>query len=115
GAASASKPEIQRGNGHGHEYPVKGSYSSRTAHSNLINHGGPILTSSPLTQGTPVTAIFWGTSWSDPSFAGDKVTGLDSFYSGWSNSGYSTTTTEYIGSNGSVTCNVGTYRHVTDP
>ncbi len=46
------------------------------------------------------TAIFWGTTW--PGYSGDKVTGLDSWYTGFSNSNYAGTSTEYSGSNGQV-------------
>ena len=36
------------------------------------------------------------------SFAGDKITGLDTFYQGFSGSNYAGTSTEYTGSNGQV-------------
>ncbi len=59
-------------------------------------HGGDIMT-------TAVTkAIFWGTSWGSASFVGDKITGLDSWYSGASGSNYNTTSDEYTGTNGQV-------------
>ena len=105
GAASASKPEVQKTN-HGHEYPIKGSKNagSRSGSSNLINHLGPVLSTS-----SQVTAIFWGSSWSGSSFVGDKVSGLDSFYQGWSGSGYSTTTTEYPGPGGALVSGSVTY------
>src|SRR5438552_15378663 len=38
---------------------------------NLIDHGGPVLPS-PKSE-----AVFWGSSWSNDSFAGDQITGLD--------------------------------------
>jgi hypothetical protein len=59
-------------------------------------HGGAILTSSA------VKAIFWGGSWANPAFAGDKIAGLDSFYQGYGGSNYAATSTEYTGSNGRV-------------
>src|SRR5262245_583358 len=62
----------------------------------LIYHGGIILTSSE------VTAIFWGARWADAQFVGDKLTGLDTFYSGVGGSTYMGTNTEYTGSNGQV-------------
>jgi len=62
----------------------------------MTNHGGIILTSSTT------NAIFWGPSWSDPSFAGDKLTGLDAFYRGYGGSNYAGTNTEYTASNGQV-------------
>jgi len=95
GAASASKPEIQRT--HGHEFKAKGARPGGVGNSpNLTNHGGPIMTSSV------VVPIFWGTSWANSSFVGDKESGLNSFYGGWSASKYSKTTTEYASSNGQV-------------
>jgi len=59
----------------------------------MTGHGGPVLTASK-TQ-----AIFWG-SWSPTE---EKVVGMESFFQGWSNSGYAGTSTEYSGSNGQVT------------
>ena len=84
---------------------IKGHFWTREVHSarllridpgspNLIYHGGKIMP-------TAVTkAIFWGTSWG--SYAGDKITGLDLWYAGYSNSNYAGTVTEYTGSNGTV-------------
>ena len=60
---------------------------------NMTYHGGVIMTS------TVSQAIFWGPSWTNP---GDKITGLDSWYSGFSNSNYAKTSDEYTGSNGQV-------------
>ena len=48
-------------------------------------------------------SIFWGPRWGDPNFVGDKITGLDTFYSGFSNSNYAKTSDEYTGSNGQIT------------
>ena len=111
GAASASKPEVQKTN-HGHEFKAKDAKNAggRGGASNLVNHGGPVLTSSPAA----VRAIFWGTKWTDSTFASDKFTGLDSFYGGWTGSGYSTTTTEYPGSNGQTAGNVNYAGHLVD-
>ena len=41
---------------------------------NLISHGGPVLNS------VTVQAIFWGASWGNDAFVGDKIGGLDTFY-----------------------------------
>src|SRR5262249_41740502 len=43
---------------------------------NLVYHGGPVMTS-----GAYVEPIFWGQSWGSPSFVGDKISGMQSFYS----------------------------------
>lgn len=57
----------------------------------MTYHGGKVM---PTANIQP---IFWGTSWG--SYAGDKITGIQSWYAGYSNSGYAQTSTEY--SNGS--------------
>ncbi len=62
----------------------------------LLFHGGTILTS------TEVQPIYWGTRWQDPSFAGDKVSGLTDFYGKIGGSSYLDTNTEYTGTNGQV-------------
>lgn len=61
---------------------------------NMTYHGGKIMTTANI------AAIFWGTSWG--SSPGDKITGIDSYYTGWSNSNYAKTSDEYTGSNGQV-------------
>jgi hypothetical protein len=61
---------------------------------NMTYHGGKIMPTANT------TAIFWGTSW--PSYTGDKITGIGSFYFGFSNSNYAMTSDEYTGSNGQV-------------
>jgi len=63
----------------------------------LTLHGGNVL----LTSKT--ATIFWGSSWSNATFAGDKITGLDQLYAGWSGSNYNAINTEYFGNNGQVT------------
>jgi len=40
-------------------------------------------------------SIFWGPSWSNPSFVGDKISGLDAFYIGHNGSSYAATVNEY--------------------
>ena len=61
---------------------------------NMTYHGGKIMP-------TAVTkAIFWGTSWSNSTFIGDKISGLDSWYTGFSNSNYAKTSGEYTDSTG---------------
>src|SRR5579859_6155139 len=62
----------------------------------MLWHNGPILTDSA------VQAIYWGTSWSNSSFVGDKRTGLTSWYDGFSGSNYAKTSDEYSGTNGPV-------------
>jgi hypothetical protein len=63
---------------------------------NMTYHGGPIMTS------VSAQAIFWGPSWSNSSFVGDKISGLDAWHVGFSNSNYAKTSDEYTGTNGQV-------------
>ncbi len=56
---------------------------------NMTYHGGRIMTSAT------VKSIFWGPKWAGATFTGDKVTGIDSFYSGFNQSHYALTNTEY--------------------
>lgn len=72
----------------------------------MTYHGGKILT-------TAVTeAIFWGTSWA--SSPGDKITGMDAWYTGFNQSNYAKTSDEYTGSNGQVSDNTIYLGHVLD-
>jgi hypothetical protein len=73
---------------------------------NMTYHGGLIMTSSNT------KAIFWGTSWG--TYSGDKITGMDSWYTGFSNSNYAKTSDEYTGSNGQVGPIVNHGGHVID-
>jgi hypothetical protein len=73
----------------------------------LVNHGGPVLA-----QGADVTPIFWGSSWS--SYSGDKMSGIDTFYSGVGGTAYAQTNHEYTGSNGQVSTSVNSQSHLTD-
>ena len=75
---------------------------------NMTYHGGKIMP-------TAVSkAIFWGSSWSSATFAGDKITGLDAWYTGHSNSNYAKTVDEYTGTNGQVGPTMTHQGHVVD-
>jgi hypothetical protein len=63
---------------------------------NMTWHGGDIMVSAV------VSTIFWGASWDNPTFAGDKVSGLEAFYGGMGGSGYAGTSDEYSAGNGAV-------------
>jgi hypothetical protein len=71
-------------------------------------HGGPIMATAAT------AAIFWGTSWSNATFSGDKVSGLDSFYSGIGLSTYANTCNEYTDSTHQVTSGITYNGHVFD-
>jgi hypothetical protein len=51
---------------------------------------------------TTTVAIFWGSQWTNAAFAGDKITGVDSFLAGFGGSHYAQIATEYYGRNGSI-------------
>lgn len=87
----------------GKEASTKGG---RTSSPLMTNHGGKIMT-------TAVTStVFWGTSWG--TYSGDKITGIDSWYTGFNNSNYATTSDEYTGTNGQVSPTTSYLGHVVD-
>jgi hypothetical protein len=76
---------------------------------NMTYHGGKIMTTAT------VKSIFWGTSWG--SYTGDKITGIDNFYSGFSGSNYAKTSDEYtdtIGTGHQVGPTIFSLAHVID-
>ncbi len=73
---------------------------------NMTYHGGKIMPTANA------SAIFWGTSW--PSYSGDKVSGMDSWYQGFGNSKYAKTSDEYTASNGQVGPTLTYYGHYID-
>jgi len=82
--------------------------AARGNNPDMTYHGGVIMPS------TVSEAIFWGPNWANSSFAGDKITGLDSWYSGFSNSNYAKTSDEFTGSNGQVGPMVSHDGHLVD-
>ena len=105
-SASASRQDLSLLNVQ-HEPPMLGihwargfdpfarvSAPARGNNPDMTYHGGVIMPS------TVSEAIYWGPRWANSSFVGDKITGLDSWYSGFSNSNYAMTSDEYSGSNG---------------
>jgi hypothetical protein len=84
------------------EPPMLGIHWSKEMHAaihqaarrsaNMTYHGGKIMPTATT------KAIFKGTSWA--TYNGDKITGMDLWYSGFSSSHYAATVTEYTGSNG---------------
>ncbi len=60
-----------------------------------------------------VKAIFWGSSW--PSSAGDKITGLDKWYTGVRGTSYAATVDEYTDAAGkSVSSSISYSGHIVD-
>lgn len=84
-----------------HEPPLMGIHWARgfthnvnaRRSANMTWHNGAIM------QDSAVTAIYWGTSWNS---ANPKISGLESFYLGFSGSNYAKTSDEYTGTNGQV-------------
>ena len=74
----------------------------------MTYHNGSVLhTNSTM-------AIFWGTQWNTPSFASDKITGLDQFFSGINNSSYARTALEYHDNSAPITTSSTYLGHVLD-
>jgi hypothetical protein len=74
--------------------------------SNLLFHNGEIMPTAS------VHAIFWGTTWATK--AGDKITGMDTYYQGYGNSTYAAASNEYTGTNGQVSSGVTYAGHTVD-
>ena len=86
--AKADRMDVRAGAPMGQAYAHAAQTRLRSS-ANMTYHGGRIMT-------TAITkAIFWGPSWTSSSFAGDKITGLSSFYTGESGSNYAKTVDEY--------------------
>ena len=75
---------------------------------NMLYHSGKIMPTAVSKN------IFWGPNWINSSFAGDKITGLDAWYTGFSGSNYSKTSDEYTGTNGQVAAATLNQGHVID-
>lgn len=109
-AQASSKPTLHVGNPSG-LVPPRGGKGKPVRGSNklLVWHNGAVLAS-----GAAVTAIYWGPKWANSSFAGDKVSGLQTFYQGVGGSNYANTNTEYTDSSGQVSSAVSYSGKVTD-
>jgi hypothetical protein len=86
---------------------AKGHKPGRPSKSpDMIWHSGAIMTTAAT------AAIFWGPSW--VTSPGDKISGMDTWYSGFGNSNYAATSNEYTGTNGQVTSSVPYGGHFVD-
>jgi hypothetical protein len=96
--ATAQNSEIRKIHGNPPALGIHWAKGQAKANSSpdMIWHNGAIMTSST------VQAIYWGPSWVDSSFVGDKISGLQLFYEGFNNSNYAKTSDEYTGTNGQV-------------
>jgi hypothetical protein len=60
-------------------------------------------------------AIFWGSAWADPAFAGDVITGMDTFFRGFGGSRFARILTEYTDGAGRPISALSAYNgHVID-
>jgi len=75
----------------------------------LLAWGGGEVLHSNKTQ-----AIFWGSQWNTGSFAGDKISGIDTFFGGFGSSNYAGLSTEYSDASGNVTASSSYLGHVVD-
>jgi hypothetical protein len=105
-AFGQSDTQIQSGNGVNTQPPMLGIHWAKGTPQdalrmqpqrrtpNMTYHGGAIM---PIAN---ITAIFWGTTWGN--YNGDKISGMDSWHQGFSNSNYAKISDEYTGWNGQV-------------
>ena len=109
GAASDKDPRVvSDGHAYGVVHPKGTSRLAARRSPNMTYHGGKILPT-VLTK-----AIYWGPSWANSSFVGDKISGLDSWYTGVSGSNYAKTVDEYTGTNGQVGATSTNQGHIID-
>ncbi|MFL6301877.1 MAG: hypothetical protein ACJ71N_14850 [Terriglobales bacterium] len=85
---------------------VRPARPSGGSHADMTWHSGAIMTNAVAQP------IFWGTSWA--GYSGDKMTGMDTWYSGFGGSKYAATSNEYTGTNGQVTSAVTAVAHAVD-
>jgi len=91
--AAGAASELATGHGSGRGNGHTGGSRPRSS-PNMTYHGGAIMPTATI------KAIFWGTSWNTASAVGDKITGVDAFYNGFSGSNYAKTSDEYTDSSG---------------
>lgn len=83
--------------------PAHGFVPSRAANHAKVRRTSQLLWSGgPVMHATTVVPVYWGSRWSNSSFVGDKMSGLDRFYSGVGGTAYARTNGEYTDSSGSV-------------
>jgi len=87
--------------------PAFGFVPSRNAnHANRANERGHVSLlawyGGPVMHSTTVVPVFWGSSWNNSVLTDDKITGLDSLYSGVGGTSYAHTNSEYYDGSGPV-------------
>ncbi len=77
--------------------PARNAQAAKRSHYfALLWHNGPVM------HATTVVPVYWGSSWGNSSFVGDKVSGLDTLYAGVGGTAYARTNGEYTDGSGSV-------------
>jgi hypothetical protein len=89
GSVSAAPRELADPVQHGKAFAKGASLAQGRRSPNMTYHSGKIMPS------VVSKAIFWGPSWNNATFVSDKITGLDSWYTGDSGSRYAATVNEY--------------------
>jgi hypothetical protein len=107
-ALRADDDPNEKGSPKAHVHPVKGARPGGGGSPLMTYHGGKIMPTAHT------YAIFWGTSWNDAGFAGDKIQGLDSFFTGFNGSDYAATNTEYTRIGGQVGSATNHFGHFLD-
>jgi hypothetical protein len=96
--ASGGPPSIAAGPAFGFVPSRNAGHGAHGRRVSLLQyHGGPVQSSA-----TQVGAIYWGSSWGNSTFTGDKISGLDTLYSGVGGTAYAHTTSEYTDGTGHV-------------
>lgn len=92
--------------------PIKPRISTAVGDYELVLH-------MPPSTSFQTTAVFWGSGWNDASYAGDRIVGLDQFYSEFDGSRYSLAMLEYfpniVTKPGVPPLSIGYSGHVIDP
>jgi hypothetical protein len=96
-ATASGPPSVAAGPAFGFVPSHNANQATSSGHVFLLQwYGGPVMHS------TTVVPVYWGSSWTNTSFAGDKITGLDTFYSGVGGTSYARTNGEYYDLSGNV-------------
>jgi hypothetical protein len=91
-------------------HDTQNAKAARTGSSPLMTYHGAKILATANTQ-----VILWGPSWANSSFVGDKITGLDTWYNGFSLSDYAKASDEYTQSDGTHVGSSSSYLgHIVD-
>src|SRR5437763_14773824 len=107
GIAAAASAGSASGPGRNAAGPASGFIPSHNvSHANQARGGGHISLlawyGGPVMHSTTVVPVFWGSSWNNSVLTDDKITGLDSLYSGVGGTSYAHANSEYYDGSGPV-------------